>query len=98
MIPMIESYITRIEHQLGELRETLVRNKADVQRHKEAREDMLQKFWTRGKQITMLNEATKSHEALQDENRRLKEAQQELQDRLGRLLEYGKTLTESLRQ
>jgi uncharacterized protein (DUF342 family) len=98
MNPLIKSYLDRMEDEIGQVRELLQGATQELQRQKEAREKLLHQFWARGKEIAVLNEATRTYAQLQEENRELRGVQQELQNGLERVLGQTKVLAEALRQ
>ena len=98
MNPLIKSYLDRMESEIGQVRELLQAATDEIQKQREAREKILHQYWARGKEITVLNEATRTYAQLQEENQRLREVQQELQHGLENVLGQTKTLSEALRQ
>lgn len=98
MNPLIRSYLERMEAEIAELRLILEAASGEIQRQKDAREKLLHQYWARGKEITVLNEATRTYTQLQQENQQLKSVQQQLQEGLSQVLDQTKALSEALRQ
>ncbi|MBI2433705.1 MAG: hypothetical protein HYV26_12635 [Candidatus Hydrogenedentes bacterium] len=95
---LLQSYSDKIEQRLERLHALLESTEQELERQREAREKLVQQYWSRGKELSVLNEATKSYAALQEDNKRLRDTQQQLQERLARVLEYTKLLSDTLRQ
>ncbi len=97
MNPLIRNYLKQIEGSVDALREILREGHEELERQKEAREELVQKFWGRGKEISVLNKGRDEYEALQSQNQRLGEKQRALQERLQRVLAHTKALSSEFR-
>lgn len=98
MNPMLHTYFKRLNEELDLVQEMIQGGTEELKKQKAVREDLLNKFWARGKEITVLNERARTHADLQEENARLQAVQQELQSSLNAVLEKTKVLSEALRQ
>ena len=97
MNPMIRSQLTRIEASLDELHQLLTETREHHTEQVQAREKLLKAYWSRGKEISVLNQTVADFEALQEENARLKEMKEAFREHLGRVLTYTKALTNEFR-
>jgi K+-sensing histidine kinase KdpD len=67
-----------------------VREQASDQQ--QSREQLLKQYWNRGKELSVLQENSEEFTHLQEENMRLKETQQAIEERLQRVLSCTKAL------
>ena len=97
MNPLVRSYLKQIEQASEDLHAALVRNREQIERNEAAHERLMKQFWDRGKEIAVLKEGLGDYETFQEENERLKAVQEELSERLHRVLGYTKALTSEFR-
>jgi hypothetical protein len=98
MNPMVRSYLEQIQGTLADLEEAASDQKRLLDKEREKRDKLLQRYWSRQKEITVLGQGREDYEALSEENRKLREVHSIFREHLGRLLECTKALGTELRQ
>ncbi len=93
-----KKYLKRIDALVGDVHVALMRSREQLGEAQEAHERLLKQYWSRGREITTMTDSVKEFEALQEENRRLRAVQEELQQRARTVLEYTKALSKELRR
>lgn len=98
MNPIIKSYIDKIEDRLHTLESVLLDQEEEITNQTASHERLLQQYWSRGKELGVMQHSAEEVTAIQDENERLTELKSELQEHCNRVLGYTKALTEEFRQ
>lgn len=92
MNPLLEKKFERVRAQLEQLREVLEANREDTQRQHEEKEDLLQEQWRQRKRSTTLSRIAEDYDALETENEAFRDDQEQIKERMGRLLKYTRSL------
>ena len=98
MNPIIKTYIDNIEDRLHSLESVLADQKEEITHQAAAHERLLQQYWSRGKELGVMQHSAEEITEIQEENERLNAAKEELLERTNRVLGYTKALTEEFRQ
>lgn len=94
----VKTYLKRLDALVDDLHTSLERSREQLGEAQDAHERLLKQYWSRGKEITTMTDSVKEFEALQEENQRLRDIHQEVQERTRTVLEYTKALSDELRR
>ncbi|HPO17237.1 MAG TPA: hypothetical protein PLI09_27635 [Candidatus Hydrogenedentes bacterium] len=94
----VKTYLKRLDALVDDLHTSLERSREQLGEAQDAHERLLKQYWSRGKEITTMKNSVKEFEALQEENQRLRDIHQEVQERTRTVLEYTKALSDELRR
>lgn len=98
MNALLSSFVKQIESAVDDLAETLSEVRAERDRVTEQKEDLLQQYWSRGREITVMQANAEEFDSLQARCEKLRAERQELRDRLGKVLSLSKALASEFRQ
>ena len=98
MNPILRSYFTQLDEAAARLGAALEGRGREAREQREAREALLKEHWSRGRELAALREDRERFEVLQGENERLQAREDELRERLRRVLKDMRALTEGLRE
>jgi FtsZ-binding cell division protein ZapB len=94
----IQRQFDRLHKGLDALESSLAQSAKSQKEQQEAHQDLLQRYWAQSQRVATASRATEEYEALQEENARLRELQQQARDRVQHLLGAAKALAVELRQ
>ncbi|MCX5759563.1 MAG: hypothetical protein NTU83_13885 [Candidatus Hydrogenedentes bacterium] len=89
----VKQIIRDIEDLKGDLRET----REQLEHVTAGRDDLQTRFWTQAKELALFKERMDEFATLKSDNERYKSMQEEIAQRLARILEYTEALTAEIR-
>lgn len=92
MNPLIKKRVEQLNASVEALAETLERNRAEVLKQHEEKEELLQEQWRQRKRMTALDHVAQEYDALEAENRRYAEERKEMRTALTGLLSKTRAL------
>jgi hypothetical protein len=98
MNPIIQSHVDQIHTLIEELGETLDARRTELTHQRAQHEDLLQRFWSQGRELAVLREGARRTEDLRVRNEALRERHETIRHSLERLLEQTKALASELLQ
>ncbi len=98
MNPLIRAQLKQIQQAVDGLQGVLTRQRDGREKDAEAHEQLLRQYWSRGKELAAMRDTLEEFEEVKTENQRLAATYNELQERLGKVLDCTKTLSGELRQ
>jgi len=96
--PLVRAQLQQIEQAIAELGEVLAGQRTEVDRLRQAREELQKQVWSRSKEVSVLQEAASDYDDLKQANRRHQERQSLIEERLRKVLAYTRALSEEMRQ
>ena len=97
MNPLVLTQVKEINRQIEALRSALANHKAKLEQTADDRERLLKETWRERKEVATLQRMAQDYDALDAENKHLKETVSELQDRLRQVLTHLKALAAEFR-
>lgn len=98
MNEIIRTYLKNLEKSVDAIEHALRGHRAQMQSQNEAYERLTQQYWGRGKELSILSDASARLESVSAENEKLRSAHEQVQAALQRVRDYVKDLSEALRQ
>lgn len=98
MNEIIRTYLRKLEKSADEIEKVLQNYQTHLENQKDAYERLTQQYWSRGKELSVLSDASNRLDAVNRENEQLRSVQQQVRESLQRLRDYVKDLSEAVRQ
>ncbi|MBX3176978.1 MAG: hypothetical protein KF886_06450 [Candidatus Hydrogenedentes bacterium] len=98
MNPLVRAQLRQVEQAIAGLGEVLAERADDIEKLQAARENLQKQVWTRSKELSVLESAVADYDALETANRRYREREADLEQRLRQVLAYTRALSEAIRQ
>jgi hypothetical protein len=95
MNKQINTYINLLKDRLDRLESLLTKSREERETLQTERKDLIKEKWAKVKESSILRSSQEDFEALQQENKRLKESQDEIEIRLIRVLKKTRALSEA---
>jgi septation ring formation regulator EzrA len=95
--PLVKAQIDRIHEAIDGLEEQTVLDRNRIQEQDQAHEKLQKELWTRQKELSTVQRTVEDFEELHAENERFSTTNEQLKERLNRLLGHVKALTEAMR-
>lgn len=96
MNPIVEGQIRQLKQGLSDVQETLTAAAAQLAESETNHQQLLTKFWNQSHELQVLKESMPEFEALREYAKSLERVMDELQQRLNRLLDCLKALTQEV--
>lgn len=97
MNPFIEKKLQEIDDQVEDLGEVLDETREQLKEKQDAFVELTQQYWTRGRQISVLNQNEQDFAKLRDENEAFRAREDDVRQRLERVLAHVKALSAGFR-
>jgi chromosome segregation ATPase len=94
MNPLIQRQLGDIRSAVAELGEILKDSRVRTDKIADERDVIRRDNWTQSKELATLRRRTKDFSDIEEENQKFQGQRQELRDRLNRVLDYTKALTD----
>ncbi len=98
MNEIVRKYLRKLEKSVDDIEKVLQTHRTHLQSQQEAYERLTQQYWSRGKELSVLSDASTRLEALSRENEQLRSTFQQVRASLQRVRDYAKDLSEAVRQ
>lgn len=97
MNPLLAQQVKQIIRDIKDLKADLREAQQQLERVTTARDELQQRFWTQAKELALFKERMEEFTALKADNERYKKMQEEIEQRLNRILEYTESLAGEIR-
>lgn len=97
MNPLLAQQVKQILRDIKDMKADLRETQAQLEKVAAARDDLQTRFWSQAKELAVFKERMDEFVTLKSENERYKAMQQEIEDRLNRILEYTEALAAEIR-
>ncbi len=97
MNPLLAQQVKQIIRDIKDLKSDLREANEQLERITVARDDLQTRFWSQSKELAIFKERMDEFATLKSDNERYKVIQEEIEQRLARILEYTEALTAEIR-
>jgi len=94
MNPLVAQHLDQVRKGIQDLSEALTQTHEQLAQHKQTREQLQKQNWAQAREIAVLKNDAQDIAQLREENKRFRQKDAQLRERLARILRYTAALTD----